>query len=197
MTGASPTEVLTLLSTRRVCRDFAPDPVSEEDLLLLLDAARWASSAGNARAQRYLVVRDPERIRLARALAPGVLVQPPAILVICTDLEAAARAEVRVDRDPSVYVDVGTTAMSVMVEAHALGLGTCPATSFSQEGVRTVLGLPAHARPEMLLLIGHPRTGTSASAARPPRRPSKRLAELAYWERYGEPIPPRLLTPRG
>lgn len=190
----SPDDLVALLSTRRVCRDFTDEGVSESDLLTLLEAARWASSAGNTRVQRFLVVRDPGQIRLARALAPGVLAVPPAIIAICTDLDAVERAEVRLGRDTSVLIDVGTTAMSIMIEAHALGLGTCPATSFSEGGVRTVLGLPPQARLEMLLLVGHPRAPEGASV-RPPRRPSRKLAELAFWERYGEPLPARLLRP--
>ncbi|MGH7922122.1 MAG: hypothetical protein ACREQM_19595, partial [Candidatus Dormibacteraceae bacterium] len=70
---------------------------------------------------------------------------------------------------------------------------TCPATSFSPAGVQTILGLPSRARPEMLLLVGHP-GGASAQPRRPTRRPSPKLAELAYWERYGEPPPTALLA---
>jgi nitroreductase len=193
MTAVQPKDLMSLLSTRRVCRDFAPETLNEDDLLLILDAARWATSAGNTRVQRFLVLQDPVLIRLAKALAPGVLSTPPAIIVICTDLEVAAQAEVRVELDSSIYVDVGTAAMSMMAEAHALGLGTCPATSFSQGGVRAVLGLPERARPEMLLLVGYPRTPTAATAPRTPRHPSRRLAELAYWGRYGDPPPDCLL----
>ena len=190
---ASADDLIELLSTRRVCRDFAPEPVSERDLVALLEAARWASSAGNTRVHRFLVLRDPERIRLARALAPGVLALPPAIIAICVDRHAAERAEVRLGRETSTFVDVGTSAMAMMAVAHALGLGTCPATSFSHGGVRNVLDLPEHAEPEMLLLVGRPRTPECASAPRVPARPSRKLGELAYWERYGAPLPPRLL----
>ncbi|MGH7912687.1 MAG: nitroreductase family protein [Candidatus Dormibacteraceae bacterium] len=185
----SATDLLDLLATRRVCRDFLADPVAEEDLVALLEAARWATSAGNLRVHRFLVIQDPDRIRLTRALAPGVLGVPPAIVAICVDLDVAERAGVRPDRDTSVIIDVGTAAMAMMAEAHALGLGTCPATSFSQAGVQTVLGLPAPARPEMLLLVGHPAQVAARPRRRPPRHPSPKLLEIAYWERYGEPLP--------
>lgn len=196
MSGVAPDEVLALLRSRRVCRAFSDEPVRDGDLLSLMEAARWATNAGNTRIQRFLVVRERERVRLARALAPGMLAMPPAFVAICTDLEVAARAGVRAGLDPSVYVDVGTAVMSMMVEAHALGLGTCPVTSFSQAGVATVLGLPSTARPELLLLVGHP----SEDAVRPAvngrargKRWSPRLRELVFWERYGDPLPERLL----
>lgn len=195
MSGAGAEDVLDLLRSRRVCRAFSAEPLCDADLLHLLEAARWATNAGNTRVQRFLVVREPERIRLARALAPGMLAVPPAFVAICTDLQVAARAGVRVDLDPSCYVDVGTAAMAMMVEAHALGLGTCPVTSFSQAGVARVLELPASARPEFLLLVGHPARGAGRAGAgrMGGRRWSPRLRELVFWERYGDPLPERLL----
>ena len=196
MTGVVAEDLLALLRSRRVCRAFSGEPLADVHLLSLLEAARWATNAGNTRIQRFLVVRDPERIRLAKALAPGMLATPPAFVAICTDLEVAARAGVRADRDPSGYIDVGTAAMAMMVEAHALGLGTCPVTSFSQAGVASVLGFPATARPELLLLAGHPAGDADATVATRPvsgRRWSPRLRELVFWERYGEPLPNRLL----
>lgn len=192
MTGVAPGDLLALLRSRRVCRSFTGERVSDADLLHLLEAARWATNAGNTRIQRFLVVRDPERIRLAKALAPGMLATPPAFVAICTDLQVAAGAGVRPGPDPSAYIDVGTAAMSMMAEAHALGLGTCPVTSFSQAGVARVLGLPATARPELLLLVGHA-AGKPGPAVRSGRRWSPRLRELVFWERYGDPLPEHLL----
>ncbi len=194
MSDLGPDDLLALLRSRRVCRAFTDQPLLDAQLLSLLEAARWATNAGNTRIQRLLVIRDPERIRLAKALAPGMLATPPGVVAICTDLEVAARSGVRADRDSSGYIDVGTAAMSMMVEAHALGLGTCPVTSFSQGGVAKVLGLPATARPELLLLVGHPAGETVRLGRRGAGRHwSPRLGELVFWERYGEPLPQRLL----
>lgn len=172
-------------------RDFGPASVEESQLWMILEAGRWASAASNNRVYRLLVLRDRRRIKLVAGLSPGIFSHPAVMVVICTDLQAVAAAGLRQDGEPTVFVDVGTLMMSMMAQAHALGLGTCPATSFSRAGVGLVLGLPAHARPEVILLIGHP------AAARPrilPRRspPSRLLAELVYWERYGQasPLPP-------
>lgn len=186
-------QVLSLLASRRVCRAFSESPVADGDLVTVLEAARWGPSAGNNRIQRFLVVRDTERIRLVESLAPGVLATPPVMIAICTDLEIAERRGVRVDLHASVFIDVGTAAMSMMVQAHGLGLGTCPVRAFSQGGVRTVLDLPPQARPELLLLVGHP---ARPNAGLPRRRgPSPKLRELAFWGRYHQPLPESLLHP--
>lgn len=186
-----PASLLALMSTRRVVRDFSPDPVEDTPLWMILEAGRWATCASNNRVHRLLVVRDRQQVKLVADMSPGIFSHPPVMVVVCTDLQAVAVAELREDADRTVFIDVGTLMMNMMAEAHALGLGTCPATSFSRAGVEVVLGLPAHARPEAILLIGHP------AAARPRvlpwrSRPSRMLAELVYWERYGQapPLPP-------
>jgi nitroreductase len=189
--GVEPASLLALMSTRRVVRDFSPEPVEDAQLWMILEAGRWATCASNNRVHRLLVVRDPQRIKLVADMSPGIFSHPAVMVVICTDLQAVAAAGLPADTDPALFIDVGTLMMNMMAEAHALGLGTCPATSFSRAGVEVVLGLPAHARPEAILLIGHP------AAPRPPvrpwqSRPSRLLAELVYWERYGQapPLPP-------
>jgi nitroreductase len=172
------------LRVRRVSRRFTSEPVSERDVWLILEAARRAASAANVRIHRFLVVRDPRRLRLVRMVSPGMLAVPKAVIVICTDLEAAAAAEVQVGKDDSVLVDVGTAAMNMMLAAQALGLGSCPATSFSRPAVAEILELPPQARPEFMLQLGHPAPEKRVLPPGP-RRPLT-AADLAYWERYGE-----------
>jgi nitroreductase len=170
--------------TRRVSRRFTDQPVAESDIWLVLEAARRAASAANVRLHRFLVVRDARRLRLLRMVSPGMLAVPKALVVICTDLQVAEAAQVQVERDDSVLVDVGTAAMNMMLAAQALGLGSCPATSFSRPAVAEILELPAHARPEFMLQLGHP--APEERTLPPGRKKRVTAADLAYWERYGE-----------
>jgi nitroreductase len=175
--------VLRTIRTRRVARSFTDEPVSESDLRKILESARWALSAGNRYINKFLVVRDPTRIRLARAVSPGMLAMPPALIVILTDLEKAAEQQVQVERDTAVAVDVGTAAMNMSLVAHALGLGSCPATSFSRSGVAAALDLPPSMIPEFILQLGHPAPQPRVMRA----EASTRLTaeSLTYWERVG------------
>jgi nitroreductase len=189
--AVDPAGLLALLRSRRVVRDFSREPVEKRHLWMILEAARWATAASNNRVHRLLVVHDRRLIKLVADLSPGIFSHPAVMVVICTDLQAVAAAGLRPDVDRTVFIDVGTLMMNMMAQAHALGLGTCPATSFSRAGIEVVLGLPAHARPEAILQIGHP------AGARPrevPRRsgPSPLLADLVHWEGYGQaPALPR------
>jgi albonoursin synthase len=184
----SPEALLGLLRSRRVVRDYAPGPVDEEQLRMILEAGTWATSASNNRVHRFLVVRDASRMSLVKAMAPGIYSLPGAMIVICTDLRVVARAQLQLDKDNSIWIDVGTAAMNMMIEAHALGLGTCPATSFSRSGVGVTLGLPEHARPDFVLQVGH-RRDTGPRPVLPGSSDRRRLARFVYWETYGRADP--------
>lgn len=74
--------------------------------------------------------------------------------------------------------------MNMMLAAHALGLGSCPTTSFSQAGVRAVLELPAHAVPEFLLQLGHRPPAKSTNRRGAKRRAGRSTDEIVFWEEY-------------
>jgi nitroreductase len=179
--------LLKTIRSRRVARSFTDEPVSEVDLRKILESARWALSAGNRYINKFLVVQDPIRIRLTRAVSPGMLARPPALIVILTDLEKAAEQQVQVERDTAVAVDVGTAAMNMSLVAHALGLGSCPATSFSRSGVAAALDLPSTLIPEFILQLGHPAPQPRVMRAEASTRLT--VESLTYWEQAGRPMP--------
>ncbi len=183
--------VLSTIRSRRVTRAFEDRHVPVEAILDVLEAGRWATSGGNARIHRFLVVRDRGTLWRLRAVSPGMLGMPPVVIAICADATRAAEELVQLEHDPTIMIDVGTAAMNMMVAAHSLGLGTCPVTSFSHVAVRVVLDLPTALEPELLLLLGHParpRVALPASAA-PRRRAAGLPAGLVSWERHGQAEP--------
>jgi nitroreductase len=101
------------------------------------------------------VVTDATTVRLLKAVSPGMVPTPPAVIVVCID---RARAE-EFGFQPTyrgLYVDVGTTAATLLLAAASVGLGACPVTSFSQAAARRILGLPVTMSPEMIICLGHP-----------------------------------------
>jgi nitroreductase len=146
-----------IIRTRRVSRFFTDEPVSRDDLIHLIKAARWASSAGNRRIHKFVVVDEQKSVKLIRAVSPGILGNPQALILICTDKRKAAMEGVRLDVDTTTWIDVGTASQNMMIAAHEIGLGSCPTTSFSKSAVRVILNLPDHLVPEYILQVGHPR----------------------------------------
>jgi nitroreductase len=55
--------LLDALSTNRSIRRFRPDPILDDVLRKVLEAATWAPSGSNMQNWRLIVVRDPERRR--------------------------------------------------------------------------------------------------------------------------------------
>jgi len=178
----TPEPVLEAMRRRRVTRTFLDEPVSVDDLRKIVLAAHQSSSAGGRQIRRYLVIRDPTRIERIRPFAPGILRVPPALIVLANDRELARQQNVQFDRDPSVWIDVGTALSNMMLAAQALGLGSCPATSFSQAAVAEVLAFPETLWPELILQVGRP-------APEPPRFSGgarrMKAAELTDWEVLG------------
>jgi nitroreductase len=146
--------VYDAIRTRRVTRRMSDEPVDPEVVDQVAASARWAPNAGNRRLQPVLSVTDPVTLRLLRAVSPGMVPEPQAALVICLD---AARAEEFgfVSGHPGLYVDIGTSAATLLLAAHSLGLGACPVTSFSRAAAARILGLRAALSPELIVCLGH------------------------------------------
>ena len=62
---------LKVIQDRRSIREYSPEPVSDQDIDLILEAARQAPSGENAQPWRYVVVRDADTRKKLGALAGG------------------------------------------------------------------------------------------------------------------------------
>jgi nitroreductase len=155
MSLAAANPVYDAIRTRRVTRAMSDDPVDPALVQQIVQAARWAPNAGNRRLQPVLPVTDPVTLRLLKAVSPGMVPRPRAAIVICLD---TARAE-EFGFQPGhrgLYVDVGTTAATLLLAAHSVGVGACPVTSFSRAAAARILGLRTGLSPEMVVCLGHP-----------------------------------------
>ncbi len=130
--------VLDAILARRVTRRMSDEPLDPDVLALLLRAGRAAPSAGNRRLQPMFPVTDARRLRLLRLVLPGMLPRPPAAIVIAVDNGRAAGYGMRPGL-PGLYIDVGTTAATILLAAQGLGVAAGPVTSFSAAAVRRLL----------------------------------------------------------
>jgi nitroreductase len=176
MTEGDP--VLAAIRSRRVVRAMTSDPIPRAQLEAVLDAARWAPSAGNRHLQQFAVTDDPATLRVLRMVAPGMLQRPAAAVVVCTDRERAAAYGFPPDA-PGLLVDVGTAAATILLAAHAVGIGAGPVTSFSRAAAAVVLRLPPGWRAEMIICLGYPAPGAPAPMTSGRRRLTWR--DLTRW----------------
>jgi nitroreductase len=170
-----PMEFAELIRQRYSVRAYKPDPVPDDVLARVLEAARLAPTAANRQPFRVLVIRTEGRGQeLRRIYQRPWFVQGPLVLGVCS-----LPAEAWVRRDGKNYADVDATiAMDHLVLAAAAeGLGTCWVGAFDPAAARGVLALPAGVEPIAFTPLGYP-------ADQPPEKKRKPLAELVRRERW-------------
>ena len=175
-------QFLKMIKSRRVIRTMSDQPVQRSQLEKIVEMARWAPAAGNQRTNRFVVIQDPETLRLIRIVSIGMVQRPQAVILICIDWDVV-KANQFPETDFSPYIDVGAAMQTMMLAAHSIGLGSGPVTSFSKEALRVILNLPSNLTPEMLICIGHKAPPEKSQL---PMLPKKKLTwqSMTDWERF-------------
>jgi len=164
-----------LVQKRYSVRAYKPDPVEEDKLGQVLEAARLAPTAANHQPFQIIVIHTAGReAELRRIYGKSWFAQAPLLIAIC-----ALPAQGWVRRDGKNYADVDVTiAMDHLILAAAnLGLGTCWVAAFDPAAAREVLHLPADVEPIAFTPLGYP-----ADQPRPKER--KPLSELVRYEHW-------------
>ena len=149
-------DLLKAIMGRRSIRKFKTDTIPEDMLRRLVEAGIWAPSGGNAQTWCFIIVTDGGSIRRLKMLSPGLLGNPPAIIVICQNIVEAERKGAKLGKEILMLMDSAMAAQNIMLAAYAEGLGTCIIRSFHPEGVQKLLRLPRHIEPQILISIGVP-----------------------------------------
>jgi nitroreductase len=167
-----------VITTRRSVRQFTEEKIDVDRLVSLVALGTWAPSGGNAQTWRFVIVTDEITVHAIHAVSPGISVPPPAMIAICQDRKRAEELGGAVGRDQCAPMDTAMAAQTIMLAAHAEGLGTCAVLSFHVGAVHRILGLPEEVVPELLITVGHP-----AKVPPPPRRTSDGIIHLDRWGR--------------
>lgn len=173
-------ETLDAIHSRRSVRAFTPEPIPEEMLRQVLQAAAATASGGNVQPWGFVLIREPRRLQALRALAPGIIGRPTAVVALCLDRQRAEQLGGALG-PKLAWIDVGLATQNILLAAHDLGLGACPVGSFHRDAVALFLDLPAHVQPVLLIALGHPQN-------RPPSPGRRPLTEVCFAERWGEPL---------
>lgn len=151
--------LLDTIRSRRSVRDFKDESIPGDVVDALIEAIRWAPSAGNLQSRKFFFVFDEgKRKQLAKAaLGQNFVARAPLVVVGCLDRRIASRYG---DRGVNLYAiqDVAASVMSMMLMARELGLGTCWVGAFNEFDVVEVLDLPDHLRPVAIIPVGYPST---------------------------------------
>ena len=160
--------VMDAILKRRSIRSFTDDPVPDEAVKRLLEAARWAPSGGNRQFWRFIEVRDSKRLDMIKMFSAGLKGDPTLIIAICAKVS-----------EPMNLLDLGMASENIMLEAVELGLGSCAIASYSEGPVKQLLEIPDGMELVLLLSMGYPDES-------PTPRTKKPLDEIAFSEKFGE-----------
>ena len=193
-------DLFDAIDTQRGIRYFKPDPVPDELITRLLQAAIKAPSGGARQGWSFIVIRDPEirrkigelyRTGTKFELKPDMTAQVrrvygaaqyledhmedvPVFILACIQSESGA-----IGSGSSIYPAV----QNMLLAARGLGLGsvlTTRQTRFEEE-IKQLLSIPGDVVTAALLPIGFPAEGARYGPTR--RRP---LEEVAFDDLWGK-----------
>ncbi|MCU1527555.1 MAG: nitroreductase [Frondihabitans sp.] len=147
--------IVDLLDERWSPRSFDPAAtISEAALTALLEAARWAPSAGNTQPRRFIVGRRGtatfDKIHANLMGFNSVWTGNAAALLVAI---AETETEEGEARAWATY-DLGQAVAALSVQAHAEGLHTHQMAGIEVDGLRAAFDLPARFLPVTVTAIG-------------------------------------------
>lgn len=165
------------IKLRKSVRKYKRDPVPEESLKKILNAARMAPTAENFQPWKIIVVTDED---IKRKLVPACnnqrfVAEAPIVLVACGLPDEAY--PIMGGFMNSYPVDVAIVLDHLMLAAASEGLGTCWIGSFKEEKVAETVGVPQEAKVVALTPLGYP-------AEEMERTDRKNLTELVSYNKY-------------
>ena len=179
-------EIVEAIKKRRSIRHYRSEPVDEDKINAVLEAARWAPSWHNTQCWRFIVVKDEAiKSQLAETLTSWnpmrtTIKQAPIIIVACAELGKSGfkDGEVTTDKGDWYMFDVALAMQNLVLVAHSLGLGTVHVGAFDAQEAARIVKVPAGMTVVEMTPLGYPeREGKT------PLR--KELSEIVFYETYG------------
>jgi nitroreductase len=201
-----PAGVIGHLLRQRACRAYTAEPVPDEDLVTMLEAATHAPSAENRQPWVFVVVRDPAvrravddvarrvwdgggRDRSRGRLGPRFFAEVDAFAARGhggAPVAVVAAGDGRDGMPPAVLASsVFPAVQNLLLAATALGYGSAMTTLAAQDpaALAAAVGLPEGVRPFAVVPLGRP-----AARLGPPRR--RPVGAVAHVDRFGGPFGP-------
>lgn len=171
--------------------------VSDQQLRLLLEAARWSPSAGNGQPWAFLAGRRGEPVFetiVEHASRGNKAWIPRASALLATVAKTGPSSEEPTDDwEPWHYYDLGQAVAHLTVQAHALGLFVHQFAGFKHALVQEALGVPAGWRVMTGVAIGVLGDASTldeiTQAKEQAPRQRKALDEFVFAGSWGEPAP--------
>ncbi len=147
------------IKTRRTIRLFNQQPISEDILTRLIEAARCAPSAANLQPLEYIIINDQQIIdRVFDQLAWAAYVQPkrnpPAGSRPVAYIVVLVNNEIALEKFGSI--DAAAAIENILLAAWADGIGSCWLGSVNRNKVKDILDIPDTHIIDSVIALGYP-----------------------------------------
>ena len=142
---------------RRSIRRYTSQPVDEEDIQSLLEAAAAAPSARGCYPARFFVITERSLLNSLAEILPygSMLKEAPLGIIVCGNIEAAHAQSLSY-----MLQDCSASIENMLLAAHILGLGAVWLGVHPRkeriEGIKNLFKLPESILPVGAISIGHP-----------------------------------------
>ncbi len=148
-------DITKAIASRRSIRKYTTEPVSDEDIGALLNAAMHAPSAVNEQPWHFVVVKDQETLAAIPQISPTapMVKDAPVAIAVCADKD--------LEKFPGLWVqDCSAATENLLLAATARGLGATWTAVYPfedrVEGIKNLLNLPVNVIPLCIVPLGHP-----------------------------------------
>jgi nitroreductase len=150
-------DALECIATRRTIRKFLDIPVEFEKVGNVLDAGRYAPSAGNLQDWKFILVTDDKmRQEVAKACVEQFwLATAPVIIIVCTEPERTKRFYGKSGEKYSIQ-NGAAVVQNMLLAAHAEGLGSCWVGAFEDEAIKRLFNIPDDVLVQAIVPLGYP-----------------------------------------
>ena len=188
--------ILEIVKKRRSIRKYKPEVVQFEDVLKILDAARWAPSGNNSQPWEFVVVKDPTKLQevtdifidqsfqlrektdnFKHAPSKQYLKQVSTFIFVCGDPRFISAFP-----HSTANEQIAAAIFTIMLAATSLGLGTAWLTgsgeSETEARLRPVLNIPEVLDIICCIPLGYPTNN------KPSRRKPRPLENVIHIDEF-------------
>ncbi|HMK36244.1 MAG TPA: nitroreductase family protein [Desulfomonilaceae bacterium] len=169
-------DLFDVIKGRRSCRKYLPDPVGEDLVEKIIEAAMWAPSPANNQPWEFVAVTNRDVIgkifeeadyrkkilyeksgwKWINRYDVGFLKDVPLIIAVLGDPKKSG-ADLFLTHGAEAYQHACSAAIqNMLLTAHAVGLGGLWFTLFEKDSIRQILNIATDLDPVALVCIGKP-----------------------------------------
>jgi len=184
-------DLLRVIQERRSIREYRKDPIPDEIILEVLEAARQSPSWANTQTWRFIIVKNEEVKKLLTDTltthnpARNAIANAPCVICVVAKKGEAGfyKGNPTTDKGDWFMFDAGIAMEHLVLAAWNFGLGTCHVGSFDAKKAEELLRIPEQYAMVEMTPIGYFDQTPSA-------RPRKPLKDIVFINSFDTPYIP-------